>query len=436
MANETTAASGAPGAPENSPSTRKTSLGLVFVIVFIDLLGFAIVLPLLPRYASRLHASDSTIGLLFASFSAMQFIFSPLWGRLSDRIGRRPALLAGLAGSVVFYTLFGLASVWESLTLMFVARIGAGIAGATISTAQAYIADATGLQGRAKGMALIGAAFGVGFTFGPIIGALSLAKRPEAGGVDTLNAFPMYLAAGLSGIAFIVAFFKLPESLRAGAAPAHRTWLNVGAIREAMRVPSVGQLLLLFFLATFAFAQFESTLSRLTEVAFKRSAEDNFYIFSYIGLTLCFMQGVVVRRLVTKVGEPLMIIIGTVLMGTGLWLVSIAAEQQSFRMLLWLMPILVGGFSFVTPSVQALISRRSDPSRQGEILGVNQSAASMARIFGPWLGNVLFGHGYVLPYQVATALIVPALIMSIFTASAGQDWQPASSAELKPSEPA
>jgi DHA1 family tetracycline resistance protein-like MFS transporter len=419
----------------SSPSTRKTSLGLVFVIVFIDLLGFAIVLPLLPRYASRLHASDGTIGLLFASFSAMQFIFSPLWGRLSDRIGRRPALLAGLAGSVIFYTLFGLASVWESLTLMFVARIGAGIAGATISTAQAYIADATGLQGRAKGMALIGAAFGGGVSFGPIIGALSLPKAANPGdAVEALNAFPMYIAASLSGIALIVAFFKLPESLRAGAVPSRRTWLNIGAIREAMRVPSVGQLLLLFFLTTFAFAQFESTLSRLTDVAFSRNEQDNFLLFSYIGITLCFMQGVVVRRLVTKIGEPLMIIAGTVLMGTGLWLVSIAAEQRSFHMLLWLMPILVGGFSFVTPSVQSLISRRSDPARQGEILGVNQSAASMARIFGPWLGNVLFGKGYILPYQTATALIVPALLMAIFTASSGQDWR-AADATLNSGEP-
>src|SRR5438477_5440326 len=134
-----------PSEPNANKPASRTSLGLIFVIVFIDLLGFAIVLPLLPRYGERLHADKMTIGLLMASYSAMQFIFSPLWGRLSDRIGRRPALLAGLFGSVVFYSLFGFAAIWESLPLMFVSRIGAGISTATISTAQAYIADATGL---------------------------------------------------------------------------------------------------------------------------------------------------------------------------------------------------------------------------------------------------------------------------------------------------
>ena len=415
-----TDSSNSPAPAPVEASTRKTSLGLVFVIVFIDLLGFAIVLPLLPRYAHELQADDKTIGLLFASFSAMQFIFSPLWGRLSDRIGRRPALLAGLAGSVVFYTLFGLASEWSSLRWMFIARIGAGISGATISTAQAYIADATGVEGRAKGMALIGAAFGVGFTFGPIIGALSLSKMDAD---HALNAFPMYLAAGLSLVAFVTAFFMLPESLRAGSAPAKRSWLNVSALRAALKIPTIGQLLLLFFITTFAFAQFESTLSRLTDKVFKVSDQSNFFMFSYIGLLLCIMQGLVVRKLVNRVGEQGMITIGTLLMGAGLWLVGVSAQQESFHMLLGIMPILVAGFAFVTPSAQSLISRRSDPARQGEILGVNQSASSMARILGPILGNVLFGKGYVLPYQSAAALIIPAALMAMFMSRAGKDWQ-------------
>lgn len=407
-----------------SPSTRKTSLGLVFIIVFIDLLGFAIVLPLLPRYAEHLHATKPEIGLLFSCFSAMQFIFSPLWGRLSDRIGRRPVLLAGLAGSVIFYALFGFASEWGSLPLMFAARIGAGIAGATIATAQAYIADATGVEGRARGMALIGAAFGVGFTFGPILGAVSV--RSAAGQPANLNSLPMFLASGLSLIALIVAFINLPESLRAGTKTvAHRTWLSTAAIREAVRVPTVGSLLLMFFIATLAFGQFEATLSLLTKDVFEIKEEYNFYLFSYIGLILCIMQGVFVRRLAPKLGEPTMIIIGMVLMGSGLWLVGAAAEMKSVRMLIGIMPVLVAGFSFVTPCVQALISRRSDPSRQGEILGVNQSASSIARIIGPVLGVSLMARDYVLPYQVATALIVPALLMAVFTAGTGHDWRPA-----------
>ena len=272
-------------------------------------------------------------------------------------------------------------------------------------------------------MALIGAAFGVGFTFGPIIGALSLHKMDAD---HALNAFPMYLAAGLSLIALITAFFKLPESLRPGTAPAKRSWLNVSALKAAFNIPTVGQLLLLFFISTFAFAQFESTLSRLTDKVFKVTDESNFYLFSYIGLTLCIMQGLVVRKLVNRVGEQGMIVIGTLLMGAGLWLVGVAAQQGSYHMLLGIMPILVAGFSFVTPSAQSLISRRSDPARQGEILGVNQSASSMARILGPILGNVLFGRGFVLPYQVASALIIPAALMAVFMSRAGKDWDPAS----------
>ena len=144
----------------------------------IDLLGFGVVLPLLPRYGERLEAGPATVGMLMASFSAMQFLFTPVWGRLSDRVGRRPILILGLAGSVVFYALFGYASRIASLWLMFVSRMGAGISGATIATAQAYIADSTPPERRGKGMALIGAAFGIGFTFGPLLGAAALRLDP------------------------------------------------------------------------------------------------------------------------------------------------------------------------------------------------------------------------------------------------------------------
>jgi MFS transporter, DHA1 family, tetracycline resistance protein len=403
---------------EKGPAA-KASLALIFVIVFIDLLGFAIVLPLLPRYAKKFGATPLEIGLLFASFSAMQFIFAPLWGRLSDRVGRRPVLLCGLLGSVVFYALFAVATMQQQLALMFLARIGAGIAGATISTAQAYIADATGMEGRAKGMALIGAAFGIGFTFGPILGSISLP------GNDThaLNYLPGFLASGLSFIALTVAWIKLPESLHTGAAPAQRSWLNIAAMKNAISIPTVGLLLLLFFITTFAFAQFESTISLLTERAFGMSEKSNFYLFTYIGVTLSIMQGIIVRRLAPVLKEGRMIVIGTLLLSAGMWLVSVAAVQGSPMLLMLTIPVLVGGFSFVTPSAQALISRRSDPARQGEVMGINQSASAMARILGPICGHKLLGHATTLPYQVAAGLVVPAIILAILTANTGHDWQ-------------
>src|SRR5262245_56211441 len=213
----------------------RSALLTVFLVVFIDLLGFGIVLPLLPRYADRLLEPAGisrqldrglVIGGLLSVFSAMQFLFAPIWGRISDRVGRRPILLVGLAGSVVFYALLGyasdlpLTSAGLALTLLFVARLGQGMAGATISTAQAVIADCTPPEKRKHGMALIGAAFGIGFTFGPIIGATSLAFFPEHHGAIG------YVAAGLSFTAFVLGVLLLPETRRLGSAPVDRRWLN------------------------------------------------------------------------------------------------------------------------------------------------------------------------------------------------------------------
>lgn len=245
---------------------RKASLLVVFLTVFIDLLGFGMVLPLLPIYAEDFAAQFGwfdddwrlglLIGLLMSSFSLMQFLFTPLWGRLSDRIGRRPVLMVGLAGSVAFYTLFGIATVLRSIPLLFVARIGAGISGATIATAQAYIADATSLENGAKGMALIGAAFGLGFTFGPLFGALAVLHDSGAP-----SPWPGYAAAILSAGALLLAYFKLPESLKPGNENAKRKWLDLVVLKQALGAPSIGLLLLTSFICVFSFANFETTLS-------------------------------------------------------------------------------------------------------------------------------------------------------------------------------
>ncbi len=212
----------------------KAPLLIIFLTVFIDLIGFGIVMPLLPIYAKRFgtDAHGWQIGLLMASFSAMQFIFSPLWGRLSDRIGRRPVLMVGLAGSVVFYALFGVATTMESLALLFTARIGAGIAGATISTAQAYIADVTTLEKRAKGMALIGAAFGIGFTFGPLLGAGFVSSELDG----APSPMPGYIASGLSGLALLSSIFVLGESLNPNSKPSGHHWMDLGSLKRMSEV--------------------------------------------------------------------------------------------------------------------------------------------------------------------------------------------------------
>ncbi len=440
------------------PQSNRAALFIVFLVVFIDLLGFGIVLPLLPLYAEELlrplfpgeaaHVTRGAIlGVLMASFSLMQFIFAPLWGRVSDRVGRRPILLLGLAGSVIFYGLFAVASEVGigaprayalGLLLLFVARLGAGIAGATIATAQAVIADSTPPEKRAHGMALIGAAFGIGFTFGPLLGYASLF-------VDT-PAAPGAAAALLSLGALLLAWKRLPETLRTGAPPVgRRGWLNVARLWSVLRMPSVGMLVATFFLATFAFGSLESTLSLVSkylltgrvEAAEVMTREELrggergtdqaiFLVFAYVGLVLMLIQGLVYRRLVSRVGEVRFLQMGLLLMTLGLaggvagleFRVQLTEAGLLMPAALATMTVAVVGFAFLTPSIQSLISRLSDPRRQGEVLGVNQSAAALARILGPFLGITLFflngpNEPPALPYICGAVLMAAVFLFSL-----------------------
>lgn len=429
---------------------RRSALSIVFLVVFIDLLGFGIVLPLLPLYANdfllplfprenQAAVRGGILGLLSASFSLMQFIFAPIWGRTSDRIGRRPILLLGLTASVVFYTLFGVASHLGQtapalgLALLFIARIGAGVAGATISTAQAVVADTTTPERRAREMALIGMAFGIGFTFGPLLGFGSL-FLPVAGA-------PGFLAAGLSLVALMLALALLPETRRADPTGLRRRIFDGRSTINVLRTPSVGLLVGTFFLTTLAFGSLESTLSLLNQYLLNPTAglnlepptrelalateRKNFLVFTYVGFVLALVQGFFYRRLVQRVGEVRFLQVGVLLMAMGLALavgVGLAAAPDAGidRALIWpaalgVMTLAVIGFALVTPSIQSLVSRRSDPTRQGEVLGVNQSAAAIARILGPALGLPLFmlTATHVLPYAAAAILLAFVYLLTL-----------------------
>ena len=419
---------------QTSPQDRanRSALLIVFLVVVIDLLGFGIVLPLLPRFASsyveqvlpgqgKTWVGGMVIGLLMASFSAMQFIFAPIWGRVSDRVGRRPVLLVGLAGSVVFYTLFGYAldmphetfdQARLALVLLFVTRIGAGIAGATISTAQAVIADCTTPEKRKHGMALIGAAFGIGFTLGPIVGFVSLLYFPDDHG-------PIgYAAAGLSLIALGLGSVLLRETRNFGTAPPlDRRWIDFRAVRSTLSTPAIAPVILAFFMATLGFASFEVTLSLLNKDALGLADRHNMLVFAYVGFVLLLTQGYLYRKLAKKLDEPTLMTIGICLMGLGVLLlggVTYASFERlaSFDILLtaqlFSLAVAVVGFAFLTPSAQALISRRTDAARQGEVLGVNQSASALARILGPVMGLGLYQATatHLLPYVLGGALVL------------------------------
>ena len=404
--------------------SSKASLFVIFLTVFIDLLCFGMFFPLLPIYAKQFSATGLTIGLLMSSFSAMQFIFAPLWGRLSDRIGRRPVLIVGLAGSVVFYGLFGYATVAKSLMLMFVARIGAGIAGATISTAQAYIADCTTLETRAKGMALIGAAFGLGFTFGPLFGAFAVPSGDGDPGPG-----PGYAAAALSAVALLLAIFKLPESLKPGQIDEtrheRRGWFSFHALRDAMEVPSIGLLLLASFLCIFSFANFESTLSLIIKDengVFRFTFQQVCWTFAYIGLMLTLIQGGLVRRLSGRVPEGKLAVTGCVFEIIGLLLLWQASRSYSLTLLLVSLAVTVGGFSFLTPSINSLLSRRSDPAKQGGVLGLGQSVGALARILGPAIGIPLSQRSASYPLLMAAGLMALGVLVLATADRGGKDF--------------
>jgi MFS family permease len=432
---------GAEGSERDPRRPRHSVLLIVFLVLVTDLLGFAIVLPLLPRYGedllqpvlpqqSQAWLHGMILGTLLASFSLMQFIFAPIWGRTSDRVGRRPILLLGLVGSVSFYSLFGIASAIAysghpelGLALMFISRIGAGIAGATISIALAVIADCTSPDKRAHAMALVGAAFGIGFFLGPILGAVALKFFPD------YPAAPGYAAACFSLLALIIAAILLPETLQPGVSERAKKRFNLQAFQHAFRIPLVGALVLTYFLSTLAFGNFEATLAFLTKDLLGLSNEDNYWVFAYVGFVLAAAQGGLYRSLARRgvqeatfmVAGACLMVFGMVALGGEAWFASTAGASSGSLVLgifLVTSAVAVVGFSFMNPSINSLVSRLSGAGQQGEILGVNASANALSRILGPMAGVLLYYilpslTLHTLPYLFATALLIPVFGLSV-----------------------
>jgi len=375
----------------------------VFLTVLIDLLGFGIVLPLLPLYGDDLGASKAEIGLLFIAFSGLQFFAAPIWGRLSDRVGRRPILLVGLCGSFASYILFGVASVELSLFWLFVSRLTAGVFGGTISTAYAYIADVTTIEERGRGMALIGVAFGVGFTIGPAIGGLGHWIHPVA---------PGFIAAGFSLLAFLFCLTRLPEPEK-HAESRRRTWFDVAAFRRALGVSTVPLLLVLGFLTITCFALMESTLGLLGKQVHHLDYAQVGLLFTWLGFWSAVVQGTVVRRYMNRVGETRFVILGTIMLAGGMIGFSVA---PTLAWLIVLSPLAVFGFATITPSLNSLLSRRSGRDVQGGVMGVNQSLQSLARIVGPMVGLTLFGVSVPLPFHVGAGIMLACFALAVVLA--------------------
>ncbi len=355
----------------------------LFLIVFVDLVGFGLVIPLLPFYAVRFGASPQQVTLLLAVYSLMQLFAAPLWGRLSDRIGRRPVLMTSMAASVVAYLWLGAA---DALWMLFAARALAGACAGNIAAAQAYIADVTTPENRARGMGMIGAAFGLGFIFGPALGGFLAGADPATANLQT----PAWVAAGLSLAALCGVLVLLRESRsaeeRAQAVP---RLSRVGAIHGALRRPVLSRLILVFFLVILAFAAMESTFALWAMAQFKWGPEQVGYVFAYIGVLSAILQGGLIGRLAHRFGEERLLLAGLVLICAGLLALPFARDVA------WLGVAVSGlalGMGLTQPSLNSLISRRAGRAEQGSVLGVTQSVGSLSRVLGPALAGMLFGE--------------------------------------------
>lgn len=363
--------------------------------MFIHLLGFGIIIPLLPYYAESYGASGLTVGLLTTSFSIMQFLFAPIWGRLSDRIGRRPVLIGSLLLTSGSYVVFALAG---SLPILFLSRMLAGFAGGTISTAQAYIADTTTPAERTKGMGLIGAAFGMGFIFGPAMGGI-LSRWGYA--------VPAYAAAGLALGAAALAFAKLRESITPGTRTS-KAELRRGAapLLHAIRRPVVGTVLLLFFTTTICFSGMEAILALFCEHRYDWGPSRIGYLFAYVGILSAGLQMGLVGTLARRFGERALVRTGLMLMGISFALAGLAPPVAIFLLAMGGIALASG---LTTPSLSGLVSTATAADEQGGILGIYQSLGSLARAIGPFLGGLAFdriAHGA--PLWIAGAVLVMA----------------------------
>ena len=374
---------------------KKPSLLVIFLTVFIDLIGFGIVLPLLPKYAEQFGARGFEIGLIIASYSLMQFFFAPMWGRLSDRIGRRPVILISLAGSTASYVLFALAASFTGtvgLWVLLTSRVFAGLCGANLSVASAYIADVTSTENRSRGMGMIGMAFGLGFILGPALGAFSASAFGLAG--------PGWVAASFCGANFILACFILLESRQPSSAhvaprPKLEQWIHT------FQQPNLALLIGLFFCGTFCFAAVESTLPLVLNETFKYDEKHIGYLFAYCGLMTAFTQGGAIGRLVKRFGEPHLIAASLIILAISMALIPYAPHLAGLLVGLGLFAV---GSGLNRAPTMGMISMNAPAHEQGATLGVAQSIGTLARIIAPIFATWLDAIYPPLPFVICAGI--------------------------------
>ncbi len=435
---DSTRSGGSDGSSERVPgTTRRRAIATLFLVVFVDLVGFGVLIPVIPLYAKSFGANEFVGSLLIATYSLFQFVGAPVLGRLSDERGRRPVLLLSLFGSVLAWTLFGVAGelgplvgASSGLVVLFFARAVAGIMGGNIATANAYVADVTPPEDRAQGLGLLGAAFGLGFVFGPAIAGvvsspagLSVARRllPAAVPVTEFT-LPSFTAAVLSTVALVATAAFLPEPRQHAETTAEVTESRLRRLYRAVTAPDLGALVASFFLASFAFSAFESQFIFLTNDQLGYGTAENAILLTYIGVVIAVVQGGLVGPLTDRFGEYRLALAGAGIQAVTLALVPFATGWEflpaigpvaagAVGLAVVSTPLSVGN-ALTNVSLNALVSLNAADDTQGGAFGLTQSASSLARTVGPSVAGLLYvGVGFWSPFVVAGLLFLPILLV-------------------------
>jgi multidrug resistance protein len=376
---------------------NRSPIFVLFVTIFIDLLGFGLIIPILPVFALELKATSLQIGLIAGLYSLMNFVFAPFWGTLSDKIGRRPVMLISIFITMLAYVFFAFTN---SLWFLVVSRIFAGIGSANISAAQAYISDITEPKDRAKNMGLIGAAFGLGFIFGPPVGGF-LKSLSGAGSVALVG----YFAAALCALNWVMAYAFLPESIKEKQVNKRFRFKPVTDLFYELKKPVIRELFTVNFLFVTSFSMMQITLAILWIEHYFLNEKQVGFVFMFMGLSSAIVQGGLVGLLNKKFGEKQLLMMGTISMGIGL--LSIPFVPPAY-FLLQLISIVFVAFAngCITPAITSLISQAASKNEQGQVLGMNQSFGSLARVIGPVLGGILYDLHFGLPYAGGALIMV------------------------------
>jgi DHA1 family tetracycline resistance protein-like MFS transporter len=369
---------------------------VIFLTIFVNLVGFGIIIPLLPFYAESFGASPVIIGLLFAVFSLCQLVAAPALGDLSDKYGRRPVLVFSLAGTVVSFVMLAVA---HSITMLFLARVVDGLSGGNISTARAYVADVTEPKDRAHAYGLIGAAFGLGFILGPALSGV-LAKYSYTA--------PIWAAAAITLVATTMAWFWLPETVHRAHAGAGNPFRYLPSL---VRRATVGRMLAIDFVYWFAFAIFQTTFALFVARRFGFDVPETGYFFSAFGILGAVIQGGLIRHIVKRLGDKPTFLVGLSCAAVGLIAAALSPSVVAFS--LALVP-LAFGIGFGHPTVASLVSRVAREEEQGRVQGAASAVESLGRTLGPVWGNASLGrYGESTPYVSAALCLVVTLLLAL-----------------------